>query len=208
MSKYWLTLQKQYHQLVTRVNQVVPRERFLLLMGMLVVIYIFWSLLFMFPQRKAITLAKVEEAALVQQVAQFQQKIATIEKSAAQLPAEVQSSNTALDSGLVSIATAIPVFKSLATQQPGGVLKALINLPDQLLNLPGGETGIKLPVALYAQGVTVIFDSNYAATCEYLRSLENLKWMIFWDELQYIVTQYPGAEVKLTVHTISKGKED
>lgn len=208
MSKYWLTLQQQYHQLATRVNQVVPRERLLLLMGILVAIYIFWSLLFMFPQRKAIALAQTEEAALVQQIAQFQQKIAAIEKSVAQLPANVQSANAVLDGGLVSSETAVPVFKSLATQQPGGVLKALINLPDQLLNLSSGEAGVKLPVTLYEQGVTVIFDSNYAATYEYLRSLEKLQWMIFWDELQYTVTQYPDAEVKLTVHTISKGKED
>lgn len=208
MSKYWLTLRQQYRRLVTRINQVVPRERFLLLMGMLVVIYIFWALLFMFPQRKVIALAKAEEAALVQQVAQFQQKITMIEKNAAQLPTAIQSSNAALDSGLVPITTAIPVFKSLAAQQPGGVLKTLVNLPDQLLNLAGSEAGIKLPVELYEQGVMVIFASNYLAAYEYLRSLENLKWMIFWDELQYTVTQYPDAEVKLTIHTISKTKEN
>lgn len=208
MNRYWLILQQQYRQLAKRIDQVVPRERLLLLAGILAVIYALWSLLFMFPQRKAIALAKTEEAALVKQVAQLQQKITDIEKNAAQLPTSAQVSEIAPNGGLVSSATVVPVFKSLAVQQQGGVLKELINLSDQPFTLAGNDAGVKISMPLYEQGVTVAFDSNYAATYNYLQSLESLKWMIFWDELKYTVTTYPNAEVRLTVHTVSKGKED
>lgn len=208
MNKYWLILQQQYRQLATRIDQVVPRERLLLLVGILAVIYALWALLFMFPQRKAIALAKTEEVVLMKQVAQLQQKIIDIEKHAAQLPTSVQALEAVPNGGLVSSSTIVPVFKSLAVQQQGGVLKELINLPDQPLTLSGNDARVKISMPLYEQGVTVAFDSNYAATYSYLQSLESLKWMIFWDELKYLVTVYPNAEVRLTVHTVSKDKED
>jgi MSHA biogenesis protein MshJ len=99
----------------------------------------------------------------------------------------------------------IPLLKTLVTQQSDMNLQEVINLPDKLLDF---TADMKLPVPLYAQGLTFVFTNNFVNTYAYLRALEDLKWMIFWDELQYVVGQYPNAEVKLTLHTVSKEKEN
>lgn len=188
MNKYWIILQGQYQQLATRVNQAVLRERVLLLIILVTIIYALWSLLFVFPERKAIKLAKSTEATLIEQVVQLRQKISIIEKNTSGLSALGAMSKASL----ISESAAILMFKSLLKKHTGITLKGLYNLPDQLLSLPA-------PMPLYEKGDTLVFNGGYSDFYEYLRSLENLKSMLFWDELQYTVTDYPNAEIKLTI---------
>lgn len=197
MNEYWIILQEQYQQLATRVNQAVLRERILLLIILVTIIYASWSLLFIFPGHKAINLAKTTEKALVEQVIQLEQTISTIEKNTVNLSA----SGAIPKNSLISESAVISMFKSILTKYHGITLKGLYNLPDQPLNLSAS-------IPLYEQGITLIFNSGYSDFYEYLRSLENLKWMLFWDELQYAVTKYPSAEIKLTTYTVSSTKED
>ena len=204
MSKYWEILQEQYQQLAAKVNQVVLRERVLLLIALVAVICVIWSLLFMFPQRNAINLAKVTETGLVEQIAQLQQRITSIEQNTATLSALGIKPST----GLISNLDLILMLKSLLAKQSSIVLKELHNLPDQPLSLSANDADVKLPMPLYERGLRLVFNGGYSTFYEYLRSLENLKWMIFWDELQYTVTEYPNAEIKLTIHTISPIKEN
>jgi len=212
---HWLTLQQQYQKLSVRVNQVVLRERLLLLIVLLVIIYALWSLLAAtFSQKKAITTAKAEEVSLTKQIAQLQQKILDIEKNA-----KTQASSQGVivgpkfpNSGLVSNATVIPMLKSLVNQQPNFILKELHNLPDQPLRLatnsPANDLLARLPGPLYEQGEQIVFESNYWTTYKYLQALENLPWMLFWNEFNYTVGKYPLAEVKLVLHTVSRTKEE
>jgi len=207
MSNYWIILQQQYQQWGKKVNQsMVLRERLLLLAILLAAIYAVWSLLSatLLPQ-KVINVAKVEETSLTQQVKQLQQKIAEAEKNVTTITSNLSAQNIPLGGGLVSISMVIPLLKTLVTQQSDMNLQEVINLPDKLLDF---TADMKLPVPLYAQGLTFVFTNNFVNTYAYLRALEDLKWMIFWDELQYVVGQYPNAEVKLTLHTVSKEKEN
>ena len=201
-------LRHQYQQLAMRVNRVVLRERLLLLLVLLVVIYAFWALFFLFPQNKGINLAKIEEAALTKQVAQLRQKIMDVENTAGKLSADTKTVSLLTESEFASRSMVIPMFKSLVTQQSGIALKELLNLQDRpLSSLPNLEEA-KLATPLYIQGTKIIIEGNYIAIYKYLQTLENLKWLLFWDELQYTVTQYPDAEMQLTLYTLSKTKED
>jgi len=207
MNKHWSMLQ-QYQRLAIRVDSIALRERMLLLIALITVIYFLWSILLMSPARQAIDLAKIEEAALVKQVTASQQKIAAVERNVTTLLTNTQPLSTAPGSVQFTEATVIPMFKSLLTKQEGIVLKGLYNFPDQPLNLSTNNAALKLPLPLYEQGTELVFDGNYLSTHEYLRSLENLEWMIFWDKLQYVVTTYPNAEVRLIMHTIGPDKKN
>lgn len=204
MKEYWLNLQQQYQQLAARVNQVVLRERVLLLVVLLVLIYALWTVLIESPQSEAINLAKAEEAMLVKQIEQLQQKITDIEKNIAALSANMQSLGTKPGSELVSGSTVVPMFKSLLAKQRKITLKEVNNIPSKLWDLPANA---ELSGHLYEQGVNLVFEGNYLGFYEYLQSLESLKWMIFWDELQYVVTDYPKAEIRLTIYTVNRGQE-
>jgi MSHA biogenesis protein MshJ len=207
MSEYWSILQQQYQQLAARVNQIVLRERILLLIALVALIYTLWALLVMLPQRKTINQLETREATLSKQVTQLQQEITNIEKNMITPSADAKSSDI-IGSKTISKEAIVPMLKSLLTKHRDMVLTKLDNLPDRVWNLPASYTDIKLPIKLYEQGVTLVFNSDYLSTYEYLRSLENLKWLIFFDELQYVVTEHPNAEVKLTVYTVGPDKED
>lgn len=204
MNKYWIILQGQYKQLAARVNQAVLRERVLLLLILITIIYALWSLLFVFPGHKKLTVTKSTEAALVEQVALLQQKISAIEKN----PTILSTLDKMPSGGLISESALVLMFKSLLAKHHGVALKGLHSLPNKLVDLPANYANVTLPIPLYEQGVVLNFDGGYSDFYEYLHSLENLKWMLFWDELQYTVTEYPNAEIKLTVYTVNPIKKN
>lgn len=209
MNEYWSKLQQQYQQLAIQIDRLVLRERVLLLITLIVIIYAFCNFLLISPVRKEIDLAKIEETALVKQITESQQKIAYVEKNVTTLLTNPQPPNITPGSIPVTESTVTAMFESLLAKQQKIILKGLSNLPNQPLNLPVGNIDIplKLPLPLYEQKIHLIFNGDYLSTYEYLRSVEDLKWMIFWDEIQYTVTQYPNAEIRLTVYTIGPNKK-
>lgn len=209
MDRYWLILQEKYQKIATKVNQVVLRERILLLLVLLVTIYIFWVLVFIFPYDKKVNLMKIEEASLLQQVAQMQQMVAEIEVNMSKVSLDAKTSPMLSGNELTPRQNVVTIFRSLVSKQPGITLQGLENLPDKFLQLTGNnEKSVAIPILLYEQGVKLTFSGDYLSVYDYLRALETLKWMIFWDELHYKVTQYPMAEISLLLHTVSRDRED
>lgn len=64
---------------------------------------------------------------------------------------------------------------------------------------------IKTPI--YEQGIRLTFSGEYFSTLSYLKDMENLQWRLFWDEIDYKVTEYPKANITLRVHTITLGAD-
>ena len=58
---------------------------------------------------------------------------------------------------------------------------------------------------LYKHTMVLHFSGEYFATLNYLRTLEKLKWHIYWDKLEYTVVKYPLAEITLELHIFQNG---
>ncbi|HHA19314.1 MAG: hypothetical protein DRQ39_10410 [Gammaproteobacteria bacterium] len=56
---------------------------------------------------------------------------------------------------------------------------------------------------LYEHTTTIKLAGGYQQLYQYLIALENSEWELFWDQLEYTVTEYPNAEITIRVHTIS-----
>lgn len=204
MNQYWILLQERYQQLATKVDQSVLRERALLLAILAVIIYIIWSLVFIFPQQHRLTITKSTEQALTEQVALLKQKIITIEKTINHQADPVARSR----GSLLSESALITIFKSILAKHHGINLTGLYSLPNKSLDLPTNYIKTTLAVPLYEQIITLTFNGNYLHFYEYLKLLEDLKLMLFWDELQYTVTEYPNADIKLTVYLVNQIKPE
>ncbi len=59
---------------------------------------------------------------------------------------------------------------------------------------------------LYKHAVRLHLQGGYADTLQYLEALEDLPWHFYWENLEYIVTNYPTADIFLEVYTISTGE--
>ena len=62
-------------------------------------------------------------------------------------------------------------------------------------------------IKLYRHSVEIVLIGNYIATYEFLRTLENMERKVAFDSFEYNVAEYPEAEVKLIVSTLSLEKE-
>lgn len=56
---------------------------------------------------------------------------------------------------------------------------------------------------IYKHGLRIVFEGDYFKTLKYLRALEAMPWRLYWDNVEYQVTEYPKARVAITVHTLS-----
>jgi MSHA biogenesis protein MshJ len=100
------------------------------------------------------------------------------------------------------------VYKDILNAQEGVLLIALKKLPPEPL-VPAGFETIDLPsefknISKYT--LQIEFQSNYFDTVEYFKRLEKLPWQLYWDNLEYKVTNYPRANVIVKLHFLIKQK--
>lgn len=58
-------------------------------------------------------------------------------------------------------------------------------------------------MGVYQHGVTMLVRGGFSEINSFLVELESLPWRFYWESLQYEVTQYPNASVKINVYTLS-----
>ncbi len=56
---------------------------------------------------------------------------------------------------------------------------------------------------VFQHGLKMEFEGNYLHTLSYLKKLQQLSWLLFWDGVTLEVLNYPNARVVITVHTLS-----
>ena len=104
--------------------------------------------------------------------------------------------------GLLAPAHAIKVLEQVLEQEQG----------LELLEVDAGSsplTGVELPGEenLPAAGIgryqlQMQLEGSYLATLRYLHALENLPWKFFWESVDYQVTNYPNARITLDLYTL------
>ena len=72
---------------------------------------------------------------------------------------------------------------------------------DQDVSESAVEESDRTPV--FRHEVTLEFEGDYLSTLEYIRSIEQLGWRIFWDRVHIDSTQYPRSRVSMSLYTLS-----
>jgi MSHA biogenesis protein MshJ len=214
--------------IATKINSVTPRERFLLTAVGIVVIYMLFELAFMQKHEKAVAKTRGEMSQLSADIAGFEAQINEISAQFEHDPdaaekaqkKEVEGEIAAFDKqleqkmgGLVTPSRMAEVLERVLLDQKGLRLANLKSLaPQPLLPSPkvdAGAVGETKPVepaptvGIYRHGLVLELEGDYMSTLEYARQLERLPWKLYWDVLDYEVTQYPKARVRIQVHTLS-----
>lgn len=60
--------------------------------------------------------------------------------------------------------------------------------------------------AIYKHGVEIAVSGNYAELTQYLDTLENLPWRMFWGKAEMRVEEYPRVTLTITLYTLSMDK--
>ncbi|SHJ78744.1 MSHA biogenesis protein MshJ [Malonomonas rubra DSM 5091] len=196
------------------------RERVMLLICLLVVLFFIWDTLVMnnlSVRRKDL---QKQSQQLKNEITQLEarQQIAEGRKGydpdrenrlkLEQLQQELKENRQQLESNidsLISPQDMAELLKELLQKQAKLTLHKLENQPAEALSLGGAtaDADVDLGPVLYRHRLQLEFSGDYLATLEYLKKLEQLPRKLVWEDLEIKTQTYPRAYVRLSVYTLS-----
>ncbi len=223
--KVWLRFKNKFEAFEVR-------ERALLLGAFLAAVYLLWSLIFVGSNAKAVKLAKARERVALQSISTSEAEMTVLKKLASKDPniqlklelEDLQSQLTHLDdklnelsAGLITAEQLPKVLHQLVASSEGVTLRAIHTLPVSEIDLTKSELAAESEsnvgpdatasmINIYRHGVALTLEGEYASVYRYLKLMEASKWIFYWDSLDYKVTGYPKALVKIHVFTLSSEK--
>lgn len=223
MSRYW-------QMFTDKFNGMSMRERVILLLAVIAVLYLVWTLLFLNPLNNQVDNLQTRQQALENQVRDLQAQEQIFSQASGQNPnasklrqvEHLRQRLVALDEELQTLAVGLvpadmlpQVLHDVLSSTGELELLGMQTLPVERLSISGeaqsaetGETADAAPqqVDVYRHAVELKVRGSYFAVARYMKALEDLQWRFYWDTLNYQVEQYPLATATLEVYTLSAGE--
>ncbi|HKQ30047.1 MAG TPA: hypothetical protein VJS66_02070 [Burkholderiales bacterium] len=222
------SLKAQLKQLAERIDALAVRERALIFLVMIGVLYLVAYNIVFAPLR-------AEQSRLERDIKAKYEKTQTIDRKLDEMfsgtgtDAGTQNRNkiaalkqqlTELDAGMDRMTAGVVTPKEMAklveqmlSRNKNLELLKLEALPPmsldeqskQVLNAPAGTPAAAVPGAtVYRHGMRIEFKGRYFDIVEYLKTLENLPWTVFWGEVSLEADKYPVSKVTLVIYTLSR----
>ena len=216
-------------QLIEKINALSLRERALVTVAVLAVLFTLWNELLMMPMERENKQIANEVETVQQRVIALGAQIASLLEKTKKDPEKVMRDNmlrygrelgeldqqiSVLAENLISPQKMAQVLQEMLTQISGFNVIGVKSLTAQPL-LEGSESkndarpgisGLKMtaPVlGIYRHRLIIEFEGEFNQTVEYLKALEALPWQIFWDSIDYTVEEHPKAHVTIGISTLS-----
>jgi len=199
--------------LLTRFNATSPREKLIVLLTAICIIWSAWDALVYQPlaQQKnklsaELSSLKVElsaqEMAAVQIEANGKIDPNTVNKhKLAEINQQLTTLKQQLDIGskrFVSAQSMAQVLQQMLQKNKRLTLVNLESLPVTDLSTLGQQKSW-----IFRHGLAITIQGNFFDTLNYLQSLESLTWRFNWANINYQVKDFPIAETKFQIYTLS-----
>lgn len=198
------------------VNQLAYRERQFFLVGLVAVMVGGWFFTIKLPQNFAQSRVKTRLIALDKNLKVLADKARLMRKEQLLVHKKNRTEHDELqremadlklgmqvyEGQLIPVAKMSSVLYRMLGEQQGVSLRFLHHGSPVLLGKTRTE---RLELPLYKTQMTVGLKGPYFAIVGYLKELEQSKWRVFWEEFDYRVTDYPNANISITLHTLSRG---
>lgn len=211
-------MKERWQELLNKHDELSLRERGLVFLSVLAVVYLLWDFILFSP----VAAAKSE---VQMQVEVAQQKINTMEQEEAVLvqtlradpdrdlrvqlqdlekrTAVLDDNLSELSVGLVPAAQLATILQEVLARTGTLQLHNLQTLPMEELKLAVKTSTEEASAGVYKHTVAITVRGDYFEVLEYLRNLETMNWRFYWDELRYKQEQYPDGLFELRVYTLS-----
>jgi MSHA biogenesis protein MshJ len=211
-------------RIVERIDAMAERERLLLAATVAVLLVVLAFVGYIEPTMKQ---RAQDQDALEQtrtQLAEAQTQIQALQTRLAQDPdALARARHQALETELAEVDATLAreMGQVITPEQMARLLQDLLESNKRLtltritsepatplttLMGPEGEVpdaeDAKIP-ALYRHGLRIEFSGDYLSALDYLRTLEELPWRLFWDRIDLQTEDYPTTSIRLRVYTLS-----
>lgn len=201
----------QISRLITRFENLSLRERGLVLLVIMGLIYALWDFLLMQPLEEQ----RLHLLSLLgyrqKHINTLNQKIQEI-NNPSRLELDADNHDTfKLRQQLLYQENEIKLLTSTLIS-PQDMLKMLKSvLVPTSLTLLKLETQISQPLSevnpsaqVFKHSLRLELSGNHQDILAYVRFLEDLHWKFYWDELDIVVDDYPSTHITLTVYTFSR----
>lgn len=220
MNEYW-------EKFSVFVNEKTLRERVIILLMLIVIVYGLCDLLFMGAlldkqAQKSKQLVGLTESNIVaeRELADMMAVLQGGRESARREQQQLADKLAAVDAELASEASGfVPanlmprVLEEMLEDTADLSLLKLENKPVELIT---GDSGGELSATpsrdedsthLYRHGVEMRLQGSYLAALNYLKRLEQLQWRFQWHALQFDIQEYPTGTVSVEVYTYSTERD-
>lgn len=211
--------------LMEKIDGRVLRERALIFITALAIIFSLWS--FLVQTRFDTERKKLQEddRKLSLEQADLAAKISTITATMASDPAvakshevsklnasisEVEAKLSGLSQGLISAGQLPKVLEDVLRSTKSVKLLQVRTLAATELQLSAAKIDVNSdaqPVTggtgVYKHGVLIRVAGNYSQLIQLMTEIEALQWKFYWESLDYSVKKYPDAEIDIRVFTLS-----
>lgn len=211
MSSTWRTW-------IERVDALDLRQRALLLLAVLTLVYVFWEVLFMTPMDRQRRILSPQVAELRRETLDLDMRTQALVRERAVDPDDVLRARLArlrdeaerenarmgeLAGHLVPPPAIAGLLEAVLTREPDLKLIRLKGMGSWPALEADPQGPGDAPAMLYRHGMQLVFNGSYLKTLDYLHDLEELPWPLIWDGLALKVEQHPMATVTLEVSTLS-----
>lgn len=219
MNAHLQELRQKLREGVAWVDAQPLRQRGLLLLATLVLLFAGWDLLLMRGVDLRVRTARDEQATLEKQLRTIELRVETLSQAMGVDPdvdrrrqeVELERQLVALDAQLGERAADL-----IPPREMVRVLKELLGRETEL-RLERIETLDAIPLhaqdgddladaagpRIFEHVLEMDFRGGYLSTLRYLQAIEALPWRFHWDALEYQVEEYPQARVRLRLLSLS-----
>lgn len=230
-------MRPQWQKIEEWFNGRTTRERlYVSATVLLVVLFLGWQLL-LSPllkasqaQRNATVALQSRQTSLQGQIRQLQAALRNnpnqrLRQQKGQLEAERRALQAQLHRDVQTLVTPggmVPLLRHMLASRKGLQLDSVRHLAPRRISLKKQASGQTTPKRgqaqvdakavpdgpqLYAHDVELVVTGTYFQLLDYLKALEGLDQRFGWRMLQYKVTRYPHAQMRLKLETLSLSKE-
>lgn len=216
-------MQVDLNALRERFQRFNLRERLLLMLALVAVLYQLGDSLLLSGQMAEVTRLENSIVAQRQQMSQLALQVAEVTHSLQNDPnAPLRQRNEVLRKRikdgrshlevlaqeLIAPRQMAALLEQVLAEQEGLQLQRLRTLEPRVLNSPPDDSEVASSAfPVYAHGFAVEFSGGYFETLKYLESLEKLQSQFYWDLVDFQVDEYPQSRVRLELHTLSLSEE-
>lgn len=195
-----------------RFASLTVREQRMVVSTVLLVLWGAWDNFFYQPQLLARQQLDIEIKQIQQMLDQQQSAAAELEKNGSRDPnlqtrqqlnnlqlsfEHLKQQLTAGEKRFVPSQLMSTALGDILNQHGNLQLVKLETLPPASFGEDGAQTRV------YRHSMNLTLQGDYFSTLNYLKALENLPWRIHWDSIDYTVKNYPQAETRIQVYTLS-----
>ena len=205
----------KYQQLAIRVDALQLRERMLLLLVSIVLLFLLVDRIGLQPlfKQHQLLLQDIKDQGLQIEVLRARSSLINDETGSeptiplAKLQRELSSLGPKLQfriDGMLAPDKAASILEQVISREEGLTLNAVYSRLTPLTSIEADTVRSMAIDNINRYELELQLEGGYLETLNYLRALEALPWKFFWSDITFAITDYPKASVNLEIYTLGQ----